>query len=272
LGSRLSAAALDVVRGWPGAIRSRSVGLIRYLDLRMDGLIAGWIALTVLAGAAKVLMAPVRPAGFGEAMLLMLPYLLIALAPIAGYRLTAGSFPRGLLSAQPSIRLARFGNWKRLDVVEVRANPSFGPVGFMASLIIGILLNVPVRTIEYLTAVPAVSGSAPAWAQTYFLAMTADVIVMNFFYMVCFVMALRSIPLFPRMLLFAWAADIAMQLIIAGQLAAAPNLPHSVVQPLVTLLRGNIDKVLISAFVWLPYILLSERVNVTYRLRTAATT
>jgi len=91
---------------------------------------------------------------------------------------------------------------------------------------------------------------------------------MSFFYSVCFVLALRSVPYFPRMLLFAWGLDITAQLAIAKQVAAMPHLPHMVAEPLLDLLQGNITKVLISAFVWLPYLILSERVNVTYRQRT----
>ena len=34
-----------------------------------------------------------------------------------------------------------------------------------------------------------------------------------------------------------------------------------------SLLSGNVTKVLISAAIWLPYLILSERVNLTYRLR-----
>lgn len=251
-------------------LRRRSSTLVRFLDLRMDALITGWIAVVILAGGAKVLTAPIPFASVGQAFALLLPYLFVALAPIAGYRVAAGSFPRGLLSGQPMIRLARLGRWQNLNALEARSRPHFGPAGFMASLLAGIILNVPVRTFEYLAAVPAVDGAAPVWAQAIFQAMTVDLIVMNFFYMVCFVMALRSVPLFPRMMLFAWLLDIMLQLGIANQVAAAPGLPAEVAAPLVALLNGNLQKVLISAAIWLPYLLLSERVNVTYRLRTAA--
>jgi len=99
--------------------------------------------------------------------------------------------------------------------------------------------------------------------------MAADVVVMNFFYMVCFVMALRTVPLFPRMLLLAWGMDIAMQLLIAQTIVGTPGVPADVTAPLHALLEGNVTKVLISAFVWLPYLILSERVNVTYRRRAS---
>jgi hypothetical protein len=93
---------------------------------------------------------------------------------------------------------------------------------------------------------------------------------MNFFYMVCFVMALRAVPLFPRMLLFAWTADLALQFAIAQTVATTPGLPAQVAGALESLLHGNLQKVLVSAFVWLPYLILSDRVNVTFRQRVRA--
>jgi len=117
---------------------------------------------------------------------------------------------------------------------------------------------------------PAMGGAAPLWGDRLFALMAGEVILMNFFYMVCFVMALRSVPLFPRMLLLAWGLDIAMQLFIARTILATAGVPAQVAAPLHGLLEGNITKVLISAVVWLPYLILSERVNVTYRRRVAA--
>lgn len=264
--SRLSDTWAPRARAFANSVRARSARLVGFLDARMQMLIAGWIWLVMLLGAART--AGAAPVTLGEAATLLFAYLLIAAAPVAGYRIAEASFPRGQLTAQPAIRLSRYGKWRLLDVVSARSNPSYGPIGFMASLLIGILLNVPTRTLEYLVAVPAVSSQAPAWAQTYFTVMTADLIVMNFFYMVCFVTALRSNPLFPRMLLYAWLLDIMMQMIIAHRLSIAPDMPRHLVAPLVTLLHGNVIKVLVSAFVWLPYVILSERVNVTYRQRT----
>lgn len=249
---------------------AKSRQLVALVDARMETVIAAWIAVIVLAGLAKIATAPLGVHGLGEGLAMLLPYLLIALAPILGYRVAEGSFPRGQLSAQPAIRLARLGRWRSLDPLAARSNPLYGPAGFVASLLIGILLNVPVRTMEYLAAVPAVGAEGPAWAHVIFLTMTADVVLMNFFYAVCFVAALRSVPLFPRLMLFAWTLDLALQLGIARFVAAAPGLPETVAAPMATLLIGNVKKVLISAALWLPYLILSERVNVTYRHRQAA--
>jgi hypothetical protein len=250
------------------AFNRRARHVVGFLDVRMELLITVWIAFVVLAGVVKVATAPIAARGFGEFCILIMPYLLVALSPVAGYRVAAGSFPRGLLSAQPAFRLARVGSWRQLDVATARRNPAFGPAGFMASLLIGMLLNVPVRTAEYLAAIPAVGPGAPAWAQVLLHMMTFDLVVMNFFYMVCFVMALRSVPLFPRMLVFAWILDITLQFLIAGQAAAAPGLPAGVADALLGMLNGNLQKVLISTALWLPYLLVSERVNVTYRRRS----
>jgi len=249
------------------ALIVRSQHLVRFLDLRMETLIGGWLGVCMLVIAGKLLLAS-RQTDPGQNLLTMaLPFAAAALAPLAGYVVATGSFPRGMLGGLPELALCRYGRWKRLDPLDARTNPAFGPFGFMASLIAGILLNVPFRTFEYMLSIPAIPASAPQWAHTMLWTMTADVVVMNFFYMVCFVMALRSVPLFPRRLLFAWIADIGMQFVIAQQLAQAPGLPQAVSLPLQHLLHGNIEKVLISAFVWLPYLILSERVNVTFRRR-----
>lgn len=258
------------IASWRDTFHERTRRIVGFFDVRMEMLITGWIGVMVLAGMAKVATAPIRPTSFGETCIQLLPFLLVALSPVVGYRVAAGSFPRGLLSAQPLFRLARVGTWRPLDVTEARRSPAFGPVGFMASLLVGILLNVPVRTAEYLAAIPAVGTDAPVWAQVLLHAMTVDLIVMNFFYMVCFVMALRSVPLFPRMMLYAWTVDLCLQFAIAQQAAHAPGLPDGVADALISLLHGNLQKVLISVVVWLPYLLLSERVNVTYRRRSRA--
>ena len=200
---------------------------------------------------------------------IIVPYALIALSPIAGYLIARNSFPRCGSTAQPSFRLAAYGKWRKLNIAEALSNPDYGPAGFMASLLIGMLLNVVMRTAEYMVAIPALHSGAPDWGQALFFVMTADLVIMNFFYMVCFVMALRTVPLFPRMLLFAWILDVTLQLGIAQFVASTPP-PSEVASALETLLVGNLEKVLISATLWLPYLILSRRVNVTYRCRVPA--
>lgn len=249
-------------------LQRRSAAIPRILHCRMTTVAHAWMGLVLLASLPRVLL-PASPVhGPWDAAQIVLPYLLIAFAPIAGYLIATRSFPTGVLTAQPDLRLSLYGKWRQLNVLDAKSHPAFGPAGFMASMLIGLLLNVVLRTFEFLMAVPAMNAHAPDWGQALFNLMAADVVVMSFFYTVCFVMALRAVPYFPRMLLFAWGLDIAAQLAIAKHIAAIPDLPGMVAVPLEDLLQGNITKVLISAFVWLPYLILSERVNVTYRQRT----
>jgi hypothetical protein len=60
-----------------------------------------------------------------------------------------------------------------------------------------------------------------------------------------------------------------MQLLIARQVGGIASLPGGVGEALLQLLDGNVQKVLISVAIWLPYMILSDRVNVTYRHRVA---
>jgi len=246
--------------------RSRAIPLALHRKMRTIARV--WLGLVLLLSLPRMLFAASPVHGLGDAAQIVLPYVLIALAPILGFMIAARSFPTGILTAQPDLRLSLYGKWQRLTVIDAKSHPAFGPAGFMASMLIGLLINVVLRTFEFMLAVPAMNAHAPQWGQMLFHLMAADVVVMSFFYSVCFVLALRSVPYFPRMLLFAWGLDITAQLAIAKQVAAMPHLPHMVAEPLLDLLQGNITKVLISAFVWLPYLILSERVNVTYRQRT----
>lgn len=248
-------------------LQRRSSGIPAALENRMPAIAGAWLLVFLMLSAPKIIFSPTPVYGIDDFLQLVLPYLLIALAPIAGYRLAAGSFPAGVMLAQPDFRLAIYGRWRRLNILDARASPAYGPAGFMASLLLGLLLNVVMRSFEFLLALPALNGHAPDWGTALFLVMTADVVVMSFFYMVCFVMALRNIPYFPRMLLFAWGLDIVAQLIIAHRIGTMADLPMTVAAPRHDLLRGNIAKVLISAAVWLPYLILSDRVNLTYRQR-----
>jgi hypothetical protein len=140
----------------------------------------------------------------------------------------------------------------------------------MVSLMVGMMLNVPVRTLEYFAAMPPVAGGVPAWLSALHFAMTFDVVLFTSLYMIAFVAALRRVPLFPRLLAAIWLGDLAMQVFTAQLVVNAGHVPHGVAAALQALLTGNVKKVLISVALWLPYLLLSKRVNVTYRNRVPA--
>jgi hypothetical protein len=140
----------------------------------------------------------------------------------------------------------------------------------MVSVLIGMLLNIPVRAAEYMVSMPPVGGDTPAWLSALHFAMTLDVVLFTSLYAVAFVAALRKVPLFPRLLATIWVADITMQLVTAKLVTSAGYVPPSVADALHSLLYGNIEKTLISVTIWLPYLLLSKRVNITYRHRVPA--
>jgi hypothetical protein len=179
-------------------------------------------------------------------------------------------FRDGDRQPQPATRLARFGRWRGVGSGEARAHPLYGASGMMVSLLVGMMLNVPVRAAEYLAAMPPLPAVAPAWLSTLHFAMTFDVVLFGSLYMVAFVAALRRVPLFPRLLVAIWIGDLSMQLLTAKMVTAAGGLPPAVASALHNLLEGNVKKVLISMALWLPYLLLSTRVNVTYRHRVPA--
>lgn len=260
----------DAAQRYVAAIERRSraitAGIRPFLEAALPWWILGWLTLAAL----KTATAATPVTSFIEFAGIFLPYALVGLAPIMGLRLAEAAFPQGETKWQPSFRLAVIGRWRKLDRSAARSHPLFGPAGFMASLLIGMLLNVVFRSAEFMLAIPAMSQMAPGWGRTLFLAMAFDVIAMNFLYAVCFVMALRTIPFFPRMLAIVWAIDIGMQFAIAQAVGMQGNVPYAVAGSLTELLQGNVTKVLISIFVWLPYLMLSDRVNVTYRSRLAA--
>ena len=256
-----------LMAGFGAKLYRKSISAVVVLERGLPRIMLGWVAFVALAGVLRTIFA-VSPIDSGVSFLQTItPYILLGAAPIAAYWLADQVFPRGALMQQPEIRLARYGKWRPVSVLDARAHPMFGPTGMMASLLIGMLLNVPVRSLEFLAAVPAMNGNAPLWGQVLFAAMTADVVVMNFLYTVCFVAALRCAPWFPRLLVLVWTTDMASQLAMATLLSNTAGLPIEVGKALGSLLQGNLHKVMISMALWLPYLILSDRVNLTYRNR-----
>jgi hypothetical protein len=253
---------------YAASLSEKSYVITRFLDRRMGLIGLAWLVI-VTPLAAWRLATPAAPIHkLADASTELLGYGLVIIAPIIGFMLARAASRSTAMNAQTHFRFALLGRWQKLAPVEAQALPAYGVFGFMASLLVGLLLNVVIRTVEFFTAVPAMGAHAPYWGRALFALMSADVVITGFLYMVAFVMALRAIPLFPRMLGFVWLLDITMQMFIAQQIGQIPGVPANVTGPLVDLLQDNITKVLISILVWLPYLLLSERVNVTYRHRT----
>ena len=248
-------------------LHARSAALLVTLENRLDRILIVWLLAAGFAASLRLMVPPVGgPIGAQG----LLPYALLIVAPFASTLLAFSWFADAERLAQPSTRLAVAGRWIIVDRQTARSHRLYGASGIMVSLLIGMMLNVPFRALEYLAALPAISADVPAWLLTLHLAMTFDVVLFSSLYMIAFVAALRRVPLFPRLLAAIWVCDIAAQLLIAKLVAGTEGLPRPVADALHGLLEGNIKKVLISVALWLPYLLLSRRVNVTYRSRVPA--
>ena len=226
----------------------------------------GWLALSLW----KVASAPAAGPSLADRAFPMALYVLIALAPIAALRIAERAFPSNGKGWQPRTRFAFVGRWRELGLEQASKHRLYGPVGMLASLVVGMLFNIVMRSGEFMLSVPAVTMNAPDWARALFVSMAIETIALNFLYMVCFVMALRAVPAFPRMLFGTWLVDIAFQFRTAAVVGSQPALPPEVAAGLAGVLQNNIIGVCISIFIWLPYLLLSKRANLTFRHRLAA--
>jgi hypothetical protein len=248
-------------------MHAKSAALLLSIETRLDRLMMGWLLFAGLATAIRIATSPINGSLSAGGLF---PYLLLVVAPFASMVLALRWFADGDRLPQPKLRLARGGSWQSVSLADARLHPLYGTSGLMVSLLVGMLINVPVRAAEYLTAMPALSGQVPPWLSTLHLVMTLDVVLLSSLYTIAFVAALRRVPLFPRLLVAIWVVDLVMQLSIAKVTVAVGGLPEGVAVALEGLLQGNVKKVLISVALWLPYLLMSTRVNVTFRSRVPA--
>lgn len=245
-------------------LRAKSATLLLTLETRLPRIMTFWLVLALSACGVRIATSNIHAA---PDLSTVVPYILLVGTPLVSMGLALMWFAHGDRLPQPSTRLAVVGRWQKVSFDEASRHPLYGSSGIMVSLLVGMLLNVPVRALEYLAAMPALSGTVPAWLSTLHVAMTLDVVLLTSLYTIAFVAALKRVPLFPRLLVAIWLIDIVMQLGIATAVAGTEGLPGPVADALHTLLDGNVKKVLISVSLWLPYLLLSKRVNITYRHR-----
>ena len=248
-------------------LHAKSTALLLSIEGGLPRIMTGWFVAAMLACALRIAISPIHAA---PDLKTVMPYLLVVVTPLLSMGLALHWFRNGDQLPQPTTRLAVIGRWRSVSRDEAGRHALYGTTGIMVSLMVGMLLNVPVRSIEYLAAIPALSGTVPHWLSTLHFAMTLDVVLLSSLYSVAFVAALRRVPLFPRLLVAIWAIDLAMQLGIAAAATSAGGLPTTVADSLQALLQGNVKKVFISVCLWMPYLLLSKRVNVTFRHRVEA--
>src|SRR6476646_9200495 len=217
-------------------LEARSAAILRTLDTRLDRIVIGWLIVAAAASALRIIpRSMIAPVSVGE----ILPYFLLVLAPAASVVLALRWFANSDRLLQPQFRLSRIGRWTNVSRGQAERHPLYGASGIMVSLLVGMLLNVPVRAAEYLTAMPPVPASAPHWLQTLHFTMTLDVVLFTSLYAIAFVAALRRVPLFPRLLLAIWLGDLAMQLDTAQIVTSTGVVPPAVASALEHILTNN---------------------------------
>lgn len=220
-------------------LRLRSEAVLGWLERRAGGLVLLWL---VLAGAG----AAVRLSARLDDATAWLPYLLFVLGPAAA--LAAG------LTAYAGREAPR----------PVARHPLYGAGGLMLSLLLALAAAMLLRGASYLAAVPAVGSGGSAWLSALHGWLTLDAILTCSFYAVAFAAGLRRSLHFPALLAGAWSVDLALQLIMASAMRGIA-MPAEVAAAFHQLLQGNLTRVMVSLAIWFPYLLLSERVAVTYR-------
>ena len=246
---------------------SKSTAMLSSIEGNLDRIMLGWLFLAAMASAARIAFSPVNgPLGPGS----VLPYVLLILAPVASMVLALRWFADDDLSRSPKFASRESDAGKTCRRSEARLHPLFGAGGIMVSLLVGMLINVPFRALEYLGAMPALSGAVPPWLDILHTMMTLDVVLISSLYAIAFVAALRHVSLFPRLLVAIWGLDLAMQLMTAELVAGAPGLPPTVAKRAARSSRrqreeGPDQRRAVAA---VPASL--ESVNVTYRSRVAA--
>jgi hypothetical protein len=249
-------------------LHARSTALLLSLEGGIPSIMLGWLLFALGACAVRVAISPSR--GEGPGLATLLPYVLVIGAPLVSMALALRWFAGADRTAQPATRLAQLGKWRSVTVSDARRHKLYGTTGLMLPLLVGMLLNVPLRTAEYLAAMPALSGSVPEWLRTLNMLMTLDVVLLSSLYVIAFAAGLRRLPAFPRLVAMVWVIDLAVQAMIAAAASLEPGLPPAVSAALDGLLRANLIKAGASIAIWLPYLLLSRRVNVTFRHRIPA--
>jgi len=246
-------------------LEERSILIVKGLNSDLHRIMLFWTIAASLACGIRI-AATAKAWPLAEKVEAIAPYALVVGAPIASLMLALHWFRDPSRFPQPRVRLARFGLWRSVSPEEATRHRLYGVSGIMASLLIGMLMNVPVRCLEFLASIPAITAR-PVWMGWLSGLMLADVVLLSSLYCIAFVAALRRVPLFPRLIACIWVVDIGMQHLIARLMSGTEGLPRHVETALFGLLEGNVKKVLISVALWTPYLLLSRRVNVTFRHR-----
>jgi hypothetical protein len=165
-------------------LHAKSGALLLTIEKRLPRIMTFWFMLAMAGCAVRIAASPHHAA---PDLATFLPYVLVVGAPLVSMGLALIWFREGHLMPQPTIRLAIAGKWRKVDRATAARHRLYGSTGLMVSLLVGMLLNVPVRALEYLASIPALTGAIPAWLATLHFMMTFDVVLLTSLYTIAFV-------------------------------------------------------------------------------------
>ncbi len=91
---------MATLRAYARRIEARSAVIPQLLTRNMDRIALGWMAVFLLASGPAVLFSVTPARNLSELASLLLPYVIIAAAPVAGLQLALRAFPNGLMTAR----------------------------------------------------------------------------------------------------------------------------------------------------------------------------
>src|SRR5438309_589524 len=163
-------------------LTARSAALLLTIDQRLHRIMQVWLLLAGLAAAARMASASHNiPVAVGSTYG---SYLLVVVAPVVSTLLALRWFADGDKQPQPNTRLAIVGRWRSISATDASRHALFGAGGIMASLLVGMMLNVPVGAAEYFASMPPLPVKAPGWLSALHFALTLNVVLFGSLYMI----------------------------------------------------------------------------------------
>src|SRR6185295_2180275 len=124
-------------------MRSRSTAVLLAIDTRLHGILKYWLLVAGLLAALRIALSS-GSAG-ADALSTFSSYMLVVVAPFVSTLLALRWFRDGYRQAQPEFRLAQVGRWTNVSRAEAQRHALYGTSGIMVSLLVGMMMNVPVR-------------------------------------------------------------------------------------------------------------------------------
>ena len=141
-----------------GRFQAKAASVLSSLETGSIASCFAWLFLAGLACAARVALSPLKaPLGLD----ILAPYLLLVCVPVVSIGLALRWFADGDDQVQPEFRCRGLANGETSIDPKRGVTACTARAEFMVSLLIGILINVPFRAIEYLARCPRSRVSFP---------------------------------------------------------------------------------------------------------------